>query len=426
VHGRRLAELGHALAVDTGDALQVLAAVERGRAVSSRLPVVEPPEDDVTARLLGELRQVVEDLRATDDDKRRAELGRQRARLEREVKARSWPLTGDGTAADMAPPAAIRDGLAAAGVSLISYARVDRQLYAVVVDRHRASLHPLGPVEPVESLVRRVRADLDALGSRMLPGGLRAAAAASLERGLDELAGGLLRPLPFAEGAVLVSPVGLLAALPWGLLPPLRGLPVTVAPTASGWLAAQRAARVAPSGVLALDGPDLARSGEELAGIAAVWGGRVRTVPAAPADVLRRALRTHAVVHVAAHGTHHAHNPLFSSLRLADGPLFAHELRRSAPHVVLSACELGLATIRPGDEALGLSSVLLRRGARCVVAGLARVRDDVAASVMVDYHAGLAGGADSATALAAALARCPADAPAPFACFGASRRAEAV
>jgi hypothetical protein len=319
-------------------------------------------------------------------------------------------------------------------VSLVCYAGVGTQLHAVVVGSGRATLHRLGPVGPVESHVRRVQADLDALSARLLPGGLRAAAAASLQRGLAELAERLLAPLPLPDGPVLVSPMGLLAVLPWGLLPPLRGVPVTVTPTASGWLAGQRAGPPDKAGtadradtadtadVVALDGPDLARSGEELAGIAAAWRGRADTAAGAAGPQLQRALRTRAVVHVAAHGTHHTHNPLFSSVRLTDGPVFAYELRRSAPHVVLSACELGLATIRPGDEALGLTSVLLRRGARCVVAGLARVRDDVAASVMVDYHTGLAAGADSATALASALERCPPDAPAPFACFGAAWR----
>ena len=88
-------------------------------------------------------------------------------------------------------------------------------------------------------------------------------------------------------------------------------------------------------------------------------------------------------------------------------PLFAHELDQTArtpDHVVLSACELGLATVRPGDEALGLTSVLLHLGTRCVVAGVARVGDEAAAETMADYHARLAGGADSAAALAAALA----------------------
>jgi hypothetical protein len=386
--------------------------------------VVEPPEDETAAQLLGELRQVVEELRGIGGDgPRRAALSRQRARLEREIKAHSWHLTGAGDPLAVAGPAAVRSGLAAAGLSLVCYARVGAGLHAVVVSAGRASLHAVGPVEPVESLIRRVRADLDALGTRLLPAGLQAAASASLRRGLAELAGLLLRPLPLPDGPLLISPVGLLAALPWGLLPPLRGVPVTVTPTASSWLAAQAAEPGDAVGVLALDGPDLIRSQDELAGIAAAWGGRAGTAAGAPGARLLQALRTQAVVHVAAHGTHHARNPLFSSLRLSDGPLFAHELRRSAPHVVLSACELGLATIRPGDEAMGLTSVLLRRGARCVVAGLARVRDDVAAAVMVDYHTELAAGADSAAALAAALARCAPDAPAPFACFGTAWRA---
>ena len=72
--------------------------------------------------------------------------------------------------------------------------------------------------------------------------------------------------------------------------------------------------------------------------------------------------------------------------------------------MVLSACELGQATVRPGDESLGLTSVLLQLGARCVVSGVAEVADDLAAEVMVGYHRRLAAGADSATALAGAAA----------------------
>jgi CHAT domain-containing protein len=137
--------------------------------------------------------------------------------------------------------------------------------------------------------------------------------------------------------------------------------------------------------------------------------------------MLRSALADAGLVHVAAHGRHQTENPLFSSIRLADGPLFAYELDRAAPHVILSACELGLATIRPGDEALGLTSVLLQLGSRCVVAGVARVHDDVAAEVMARYHRGLSAGRDSAEALAAALPE-RLDHPAPFTCFGAPWR----
>ena len=126
------------------------------------------------------------------------------------------------------------------------------------------------------------------------------------------------------------------------------------------------------------------------------------------------------VVHIAAHGVHQNENPLFSSIRLADGPLFAHELDQAAgtpEHVVLSACELGLATVRPGDEALGLTSVLLRLGTRSVVAGVARIADDLAAETMSAYHHLLVSGRDSATALAEASAL--AARPVPLVGFGA-------
>ncbi|PZS13984.1 MAG: hypothetical protein DLM57_15455, partial [Pseudonocardiales bacterium] len=73
-----------------------------------------------------------------------------------------------------------------------------------------------------------------------------------------------------------------------------------------------------------------------------------------------------------------------------------------------------------GDEALGLTSVLLHLGTRSVVAGVARVGDDLAAETMIEYHRLLANGQDSAAALAQAASA--ARAPVPFVCFGASWR----
>ena len=132
------------------------------------------------------------------------------------------------------------------------------------------------------------------------------------------------------------------------------------------------------------------------------------------------------LVHVAAHGTHQADSPLFSSVWLAYGPVFAHELDPDAvraSHVVPSACEVGRWTLRPGDEALGLTSVLLRLGVRSVVASVARVNDKAAAVTMTAYHRELARGTGSAEALAAALAVEDSDSPVPFVCFGASWQA---
>jgi hypothetical protein len=80
-----------------------------------------------------------------------------------------------------------------------------------------------------------------------------------------------------------------------------------------------------------------------------------------------------------------------------------------------------LATVRPGDEGLGLTNVLLQLGTDSVLAGIARVRDDVAAEVMHRVHHGIASGMDSAGALAAAQADCvDAGVPVPFLCFGSA------
>jgi CHAT domain-containing protein len=178
--------------------------------------------------------------------------------------------------------------------------------------------------------------------------------------------------------------------------------------------------------VVALAGPDLARADDEVKAIGELWTGASAVASArANRKDLSTALSRARVVHVAAHGEHQTENPLFSSIRLADGPLFAYELDQhatAAEHVILSACELGQATIRPGDEALGLTSVLLHLGSRSVISGVARVHDDVAADVMARYHRLLSTGTDSAQALAEACAE-QHELPAPFVCFGSAWRA---
>ena len=85
--------------------------------------------------------------------------------------------------------------------------------------------------------------------------------------------------------------------------------------------------------------------------------------------------------------------------------------------MVLSACELGQATVRPGDEALGLTRALLHSGTSTIISGVAKVSDEGAADLMVDYHRRLAAGAAPAYALADALQATTE--PVPFGCFGA-------
>ena len=254
---------------------------------------------------------------------------------------------------------------------------------------------------------------------------LRRAAESSLNRSLATLDELMVAPLGLGDRSVVIVPTGPTATMPWNCLPSLRGRPVEVSPTATSWLAGvQELDNEGPVRVEAFSGPGLDTATEEADRVANLWQPTAQLAlshrdDSATRDRLSAALVSDTVVHVAAHGSHVRQNPLFSSLELADGPLFAYEIadQRVAPHVVLSACELGQATTRPGDEALGLTRVLLQLGAQCVVAGVAQVADDLAAKVMSDYHQRLAAGNDSASALASATASGP---YVPFVCFGSS------
>lgn len=110
---------------------------------------------------------------------------------------------------------------------------------------------------------------------------------------------------------------------------------------------------------------------------------------------------------------------MFSKLDLADGPLMAYDIQQltAAPHqVILSACDTGRATIRPGEEILGFTAALLYVGTTDVIASVARVADDTSLTLMTAYHHALKTGTGPAEALAIATREEPFH---PFACFGA-------
>jgi hypothetical protein len=420
VHGVSLARLGIELAERSGSAAELFAAVERGRAISTRLARVAPPDDERTAGLLSELRRCEEEMR----DGETPELRARAAALQRDIRARAWELEGDEehTRHPGARASEVREAARSAGTAFVSYfVHRDRWL-AVVASGRRAVARDLADVAEIDELVQRVRADLDALSLPRLPQPLVAAVRRSLDAGLRRLDDLLLEPLRVTGTPLVVSCSTSLALLPWSMLPSRLGLPVVVTPGAASWLRNVSASRRTRPSVVVLAGPGLQRADDEAQQVAAHWpGGAVMTGPSATTEEGRRALMGADVVHVAAHGTHQQESPLFSSLRLADGPLYAYELaggRAMASCVVLSACEAGLSTVRPGDEGLGLTSVLLHLGSRSVLAGVARVGDDVAARVMGRVHERMSAGTGSADALAASLAE-EAE-PAPFVAFGAS------
>lgn len=433
LHGRRLAALDLDLALEQGRPADVFAALERGRASSRRLVPVTPPAG-ASASSLVELRQLTATLHEVGADPGRrdeAQAVRQRVhRVQEQLRGLSWESVGLGPPHSSATLAKVRERLATCGRQLVMLGRHADELVAVVLGAGRPRLVRLPGGTSAGALARTVRADLDVVARSRVPERLLVSATASATHKLAALDHLLLEPLGLSDLPLVVVPTADLSTLPWSCLPSLVARPVEVAPTAGAWW--QRAGvergfgdenEPLPARVVALVGPEVPAAADEVAQVAATWpGARVFEGPEATRRAFAEQGPTATIAHLAAHGHHVAQNPLFSSLDLADGPLFAYELAAAQvpAHVVLSACELGQATVRPGEESLGLTSVLLQLGARCVVSGVAEVADDLAAEVMVGYHRRLAAGSDSAVALADATAAT--HRPVPFVCFGAAVR----
>ncbi|ROS76768.1 CHAT domain-containing protein [Cellulomonas sp. PhB143] len=420
VHGVRLGNIDVAAGLGTGRADVAFDAVERGRATFAGAGRVSAPDDAGPAAALTRARELIERARGlgvsgTSAAEREDLLRRARA-LQDEVRARSWRTDG----ASRVPVPMTARGLRAVldeDTTVVSLVEADGRLVALRVERGGARRVDLGPLDLLLEDVRRARADLLALSAGTAPAALLASVRASARRTLDRLDRAVLAPLR-VEGRLHVVARRHLLTVPWGMLTSRAGRATSV----DSWVAVRprTAVRGRPASAAVIAGPGLDHADAEVAAVAAVWpGARVLAGEDATCDAARALVSGTDVVHLAAHGTHEPDNPLFSSVRLADGPLFAHELETAdleGATVVLSACEVGRTTTRAGGEPLGLTSVLLRHGVRAVVAAVAPLRDDLAAAVMPVLHAHLRAGTAPAGALAAAVASV--DEPVPLVAFG--------
>ena len=414
-----LATAGVALAVAGGDAADVLHWSERWRALALSYVPVRPPADDELAAELAALRRVVrrvDDALLTEADAADAvaEQGRIERRVDRRVRLLRGSAGGRPGAVDVE---ALRTALG--DRALVTFVEHDRRLVAVHLDAGRTSLCDVGPAAEIDDAVRALRFSL---GRALRPAS--AARAASALTVVEDKARELDRLLlggAGADGALVVVPTGALHTVPWSVLPSLRGRPISVAPSAGAWLrAAGRAGGGAPPGTLAVAGPGLQGTDDELAGVVAAHGdvtvlrGREASVGA-----VLSSLPAVGVAHLAAHGRFRDDSPMFSSLDLADGPLTIHDLERLAavPHlVVLSACDVGRSLVRPGNEVVGVVAAFLHLGSVALVASVVPVPHDVATRVSVAFHQGLVAGRTPAEALAMVGQLEPL---VPFVCFGA-------
>ncbi|GIF16963.1 CHAT domain-containing protein [Actinoplanes teichomyceticus] len=428
-HRTELVHMGLRMAIEARSARRVLRWAERGRASHLLLARARPPGDPVLAAALSEVRGVVAELAAA----RRAgesvaHLERRQAALENRIRDHLRRRDGDyaGTAAPASPEqlTAVLDGAA-----VLEYVESDGALFAVLLADGRTVLRPLGPAAEIAGSLEHLPFAM----RRAAAGNDRSAEAAdrllaSLGRRLDEFLVGPVRDA-LGDRPLVVVPTGALQSMPWGLLPSCAGRSVTVSPSATSWYQAARRPRRYGT-TLAVAGPDLPGSAAEIAALHRLYpAAQTLTGASATAGAVLAALPYASIAHVAAHGNFRRDNPLFSSLRLADGPLTVHDLQTlpDVPElVILAACDSGLSLVCPGDELLGFSAALLTMGTRSLVAAMLPVPDEVATVLMTAMHHRLAAGAAPASALAEAgrdLARSggPAErmTAAGFVCLGA-------
>lgn len=423
VHGRDLARAGLSNALASGSVATVYRWSERVRAQALLLPPVRPPADPDAAATLEELRQVRQMLREAElAGEPAGGLRARAAALERTAREHSWSVAGPGAAAGSANPvplAAVQAELADA--AMVSYLRDGDALLALVLAGRSTSIVTLGRYADAAEAVLRLRADLDAQAGRAMPKRLADSVLAVTRRDAEAMAGLILDPVMPLVGdrSLVVVPTGILTTVPWAVLPGCAGRPVTVTPSATTWSAARCRTGVRRTGTLLVAGPRNDRGEPEVRAIAVLRKQALvlTGVAATPAATLA-ALDGVETAHLAAHGQHQPDNPLFSTLELSGGPLLGYDLQqiRKAPAtVVLSACDLGLTDIRPGDETLGMATALLSAGTSTVVASVSRVADESAMTTMTRYHEAATTGHPPAAALATAITR---DDPTGFICFG--------
>lgn len=395
-HGGELAATALRHALHHGTARQLLVWSERWRGSALVAPSVRPSADPAMRADLAALREIS----SRTADATPPVLRREQARLERAIRARAMRASGAGAAGTGGlDVGSLLDALGST-TRLVQLIDVDGALHAVVVGAGRVRRHVVGPTARAVREVDLARFGLKRVLSRPRPAALALLASAGplLSAALLGGAAGHL-----GEGDVVIVPPGILHAVPWAMVPALADRAVSVAPSASAWLRA-RAAPPAPSDrVVLVHGPGLAAAGAEVAGLAAGYPGAVVLGggTATAANVLA-ALDGADLAHVAAHGTFRADSPLFSSLRLDDGPLTVHDLEqlaRSPRRVVLPACDSALLGPAGADELLGLTSSLLPLGTTGVVAGVVPVGDEATAALMGRLHRHLRAGHTLAEAL---------------------------
>jgi hypothetical protein len=317
-------------------------------------------------------------------------LQREQHRLEGIVRA--CALRARGTAVN--GPAAIDVGELLGqlgGARLVEILDIDGVLHVLVCGAGQVRQFTAGAASDAARAAEFARFALRRL-ARARPGDDPDSAQAVLRAAGPRLQEALLGPAVryLGDGPVVVVPPGTLHTIPWSAVPALADRAVSVAPSASTWLRAHRATPPVRHHVVLARGPGLVTDGAEVPAVAGLYDDvTVLAEGMATARETLGALDGAWLAHIAAHGTFRADSPLFSSLRMHDGPLTVYDfeqLHRAPYRLVLSSCDSGVLAPAGANELLGLVSSLLPLGTAGVIAAIVPLNDHATVPVMVDLH----------------------------------------
>ncbi|MFF5593684.1 CHAT domain-containing protein [Streptomyces althioticus] len=410
--GAELAALAQQAALRSGGPRRLLVWSERWRATALSAPPTRPPADPELLSHMTAYREI-----AARAEEARMEgrpvpaLEREQRRLERAIRSRTLHMRGEARGDDTRFDVGRLLERLGDGVRLVELAVVDGRVQVLLCGQGRVRRFEAGLLAAAETEAEHVQAGLRRLAHPGAQARLPVVEAAG--RRLEEL---LLGPAAahLGDGPVVIVPPGRLHRVPWALLPSLRERVVSVSPSASSWLRARETRPPRGGRQVLVRGPGLATGGAEVTRLADRYSGATvlehgdATVPRVLTELDGAGL-----AHIAAHGTFRTDGPLFSALRMADGPLIVHDferLGRSPYRIILSCCDTARFATVGADELLGLVTALLPLGTAGVVACSAPVNDAAVVPLMLALHEGLAKGLPLPEALRDARSAMPDDA----------------
>jgi len=414
-HGAELTTMAQRHAAVARQPRLLLAWSERWRATALAVPAVRLPAGAHLDADLAALRQVTsrrEEARREGVPARQFE--REQLRLERSVRDRALRSPGGGSPVD--PGLDISALLGELGdMQLLEIVDIDGELHVLLCSDGRVRQLTAGSTKNAMRAADFARFALRRLARGRLgddpanAAAILSAAGPRLEAAILGSAAARLRDRP-----LVIVPPGKLHGIPWALLPTVARRPFSVAPSASAWLRARKAKPPDRQHVVMARGPGLATGGAEVP-VAAEFYPDVTVLSGAQATAGRvlSALGGAWLAHIAAHGTFRADSPMFSSLRLHDGPLTVYDfeqLERGPYRMVLSSCDSGVLAPAGADELLGLVSSLLPLGTAGVVAGVVPVNDEAVVPLMIELHRQVRAGQSLAESLLSVRAAARADA----------------